>query len=207
MDKWQISEFSKLTGASTRTLHYYDHIGILKPSKRQANGFRLYGKKDLQTLLQIFSLKFLRFDLVTIKGLLDGSISVSEEFFAQKKALNKEIDKLAMAHKILEEGTKIASSAPLNLVLTLIELYRIPHQLEKLGARKLLSKDLLKKSKEYKDRVYDINQQIGVISHDDLLKLCIELLEEIYQLVPNTMRHRKDVIFVENKIMGLIDNS
>ena len=27
-----IKEFAKLTGVSVRTLHYYDEIGLLKPS-------------------------------------------------------------------------------------------------------------------------------------------------------------------------------
>ena len=114
---------------------------------------------------------------------------------------------LVMAKKILEDVTNIANSAPLNLVLKLIELYRIPHQLEKLRVLKLLPQNLLAKSKEYKDRIYDIHQQVGVISNDDLLSLCIELLEEVYQLVPDTMRHQKDVVFVESKIINMIADS
>ena len=192
MDNWKINEFSKHTGVSVRTLHYYDRIGLLSSYERQSNRYRLYGEKDLQGLLQILSLKFLRFDLVTIKGLLDGSISVQEEFLAQKKLLNKKIDKLVVAKKILEDVTKVASSAPLDLVLKLIELYRVPHQLEKLRVRKLLPQTFLEKSKEYKDRLYDIHHQVGVISNDDLLRLCIKFLEEMYQLVPDTMRPQPD---------------
>ncbi len=30
--KLQIKEFAELTGVSVRTLHYYDEIGLLKPS-------------------------------------------------------------------------------------------------------------------------------------------------------------------------------
>ncbi len=67
MEKWQISEFSKLTGVSVRTLHHYDRIRLLKSSERQSNGFRLYGGKNLEILLQILSLKFLGFELLTIK--------------------------------------------------------------------------------------------------------------------------------------------
>ena len=192
MDNWKINEFSKHTGVSVRTLHYYDRIGLLSSYERQSNRYRLYGEKDLQGLLQILSLKFLRFDLVTIKGLLDGSISVQEEFLAQKKLLDKKIDKLVVAKKILEDVTKVASSAPLDLVLKLIELYRVPHQLEKLRVRKLLPQTFLEKSKEYKDRLYDIHHQVGVISNDDLLRLCIKFLEEMYQLVPDTMRPQPD---------------
>lgn len=34
----QIKEFAKLTGVTVRTLHYYDEIGLLKPSSDGRNG-------------------------------------------------------------------------------------------------------------------------------------------------------------------------
>ena len=34
--KMQIKEFAELTGVSVRTLHYYDEIGLLKPSEVDA---------------------------------------------------------------------------------------------------------------------------------------------------------------------------
>jgi DNA-binding transcriptional MerR regulator len=111
-------------------LHYYDSLGLLIPSERLQNGFRLYGKKDLQILLQILSLKFLKFDLVTIKGLLNGSILVQEEFLAQKKRLAKKLDKLAKAKKILENVASVTGLAPLDLVLKLIEMYRAAYHLD-----------------------------------------------------------------------------
>ena len=41
--KMQIKEFAKLTGVSVRTLHYYDEIGLLKPTLVDAqNGYRFY---------------------------------------------------------------------------------------------------------------------------------------------------------------------
>ena len=41
--KMQIKEFAELTGVSVRTLHYYDEIGLLKPSEVDAqNGYRFY---------------------------------------------------------------------------------------------------------------------------------------------------------------------
>ena len=39
--KLQIKEFAELTGVSVRTLHYYDEIGLLKPSYvDEQNGYR-----------------------------------------------------------------------------------------------------------------------------------------------------------------------
>ena len=41
--KLQIKEFAVLTGVSVRTLHYYDELGLLKPSfVDEQNGYRFY---------------------------------------------------------------------------------------------------------------------------------------------------------------------
>ena len=66
MKKWKISELARLTSVSVRTLQYYDSFGLLKPSNRLPNGYRLYGRKDLQKLLHILSLKFLNLDLNSV---------------------------------------------------------------------------------------------------------------------------------------------
>lgn len=37
-----VNEVSKLTGVSVRTLHHYDAIGLLKPTKVTDAGYRMY---------------------------------------------------------------------------------------------------------------------------------------------------------------------
>lgn len=39
---YSINELCKLTLVSVRTLHYYDEINLLKPSRRTSKGHRLY---------------------------------------------------------------------------------------------------------------------------------------------------------------------
>ncbi len=65
MTQWYAKELSNLTQVSVRTLHHYDQIGLLKPSLRQSNNYRLYSEKDLLKLQQIIALKFFGFELVT----------------------------------------------------------------------------------------------------------------------------------------------
>ena len=48
-----VKEVSKLTGISVRTLHWYDEIGLLKPTKTSEAGYRLYDDKALKTLQQV----------------------------------------------------------------------------------------------------------------------------------------------------------
>lgn len=49
----KIREVAKLTGITVRTLHYYDEIGLLKPSGITKSGYRLYDKEALLKLQQI----------------------------------------------------------------------------------------------------------------------------------------------------------
>ena len=49
-----IGEFSKICKVSTKTLRYYDEIGLIKPSKiNQENGYRYYSIEQLETMLLI----------------------------------------------------------------------------------------------------------------------------------------------------------
>ena len=56
-----VKEVSNLTGISVRTLHYYDEIGLLKPTGKSEAGYRLYDDKALETLQQV--LFFREFDI------------------------------------------------------------------------------------------------------------------------------------------------
>ncbi|HGH0728694.1 TPA: MerR family DNA-binding transcriptional regulator [Staphylococcus pseudintermedius] len=44
---YTIKVVSELTGLSTRTLRYYDQIGLLNPSNSSETGYRLYSEKDI----------------------------------------------------------------------------------------------------------------------------------------------------------------
>ena len=59
MKYYQIREISQMTSLTIRSLQYYDDIGLLKPEKRSASGYRLYSEQDLVRLQQITTLKFL----------------------------------------------------------------------------------------------------------------------------------------------------
>ena len=45
-----VKEISDLTGISVRALHYYDEIGLLKPTAKSAAGYRLYDDKSAGNL-------------------------------------------------------------------------------------------------------------------------------------------------------------
>jgi MerR family transcriptional regulator, copper efflux regulator len=43
----RIQEFAQQTGLSTKTIRYYESIGIFSPPQRAANGYREYNERDL----------------------------------------------------------------------------------------------------------------------------------------------------------------
>ena len=65
-------EFAERVGVTVRTLHHYDHLGLLAPGARSEGGYRLYGERELLRLQQILTLKFVGFSLRQIRELLDG---------------------------------------------------------------------------------------------------------------------------------------
>jgi DNA-binding transcriptional MerR regulator len=46
----RVGELAKRTGVSVCTLHYYDEIGLLRPSHHTEAGYRLYGASEIVRL-------------------------------------------------------------------------------------------------------------------------------------------------------------
>lgn len=70
--EYTVSQLSKLAGVSVRTLHYYDQIGLLKPSHVKLNGYRAYGEKELIKLQQIMFFRELEFPLEEISTIVNA---------------------------------------------------------------------------------------------------------------------------------------
>lgn len=86
---FKISEFSRLSKVSLKTLRYYDQIGILKPSKVDNNtGYRYYSAEQLLELNRILIYKELGFTLPQISQLLHEDISIEhiQGMFRLKKS-------------------------------------------------------------------------------------------------------------------------
>jgi len=71
--EYTANKLAKMSGVSTRTLRYYDEIGLLKPLKVAPSGYRIYGQSEVDRLQQILFYKELDFPLESIKELLSAS--------------------------------------------------------------------------------------------------------------------------------------
>ena len=90
-----ISEFSKLTGATIRTLQYYDGENILKPNHKSEVGYRFYSKHEMLVLQKINILKYIGFNLNQIKTVLKSDkFDWLSSLNLQAKLLHESIEKM-----------------------------------------------------------------------------------------------------------------
>ena len=82
-----VKEVSKITGVSVRTLHHYDAIGLLKPTKVTEAGYRMYDDTALGRLQSILLFRELQFPLKQIKAILDSPDFDPAEAIAQQIGL------------------------------------------------------------------------------------------------------------------------
>ena len=66
-----VKKLAEISGVSVRTLHYYDQIGLLRPSVRTEKKYRLYGNDELLRLQQILFFRELDFPLKDILEMMD----------------------------------------------------------------------------------------------------------------------------------------
>ena len=106
--KLQIKEFAGLTGVSVRTLHYYDEIGLLKPSfVDEQNGYRFYDEASLERMQEILFYRELDFSLKSIAELLASPNYNKQKALAkQKQLLMLKKDRLERLITALEQAEK-----------------------------------------------------------------------------------------------------
>ncbi len=70
--EYTVQKLAQLAGVSTRTLRYYDEIGILKPARINSSGYRIYGQAEVDRLQQILLYRTLGVRLDIIKEILSA---------------------------------------------------------------------------------------------------------------------------------------
>ena len=86
--EYTVQKLGKMAGVSTRTLRYYDEIGILKPARINSSGYRIYGQLEVDRLQQILFYRELGVSLESIKDI------VTAPSFEGTKALKEHHEKL-----------------------------------------------------------------------------------------------------------------
>ncbi len=92
---YTVKQLSALAGVSSRTLHYYDEIGLLKPESVGANGYRYYGERSLLSLQQILFYKELGLPLEDIRNIISRKdFNTLAALEGHRRALGKRVERL-----------------------------------------------------------------------------------------------------------------
>ena len=133
-----------------RTLHYYDEIGLLTPSRRTQAGHRLYTADDVVRLQRIKSLQHLGFTLREVRECLDRPdfplgrvIQLHLSRLKERIELQQRLcDLLERVAARLRSGEEVSSGEFVDTVMEVIEMserlerYYTPEQLEYLEERR-----------------------------------------------------------------------
>jgi len=68
--EYTIRKLAEMARITTRTLRYYDEIGILKPARINSSGYRIYGRKEVDMLQQILFYRELGVSLDELKEII-----------------------------------------------------------------------------------------------------------------------------------------
>ncbi|WP_071458676.1 MerR family transcriptional regulator [Bacillus massilinigeriensis] len=94
--EYSIQKMAQIAGISSRTLRYYDEIGLLKPARINSSGYRMYGQNEVDRLQQIMFYRELGFSLDRINDIL------SSPAFDSRKALEEHREQLLLKRAKLD---------------------------------------------------------------------------------------------------------
>jgi len=176
--EYTVKALASLANITVRTLHHYDKIGLLKPSRTSDAGYRIYTEIELDTLQQILFFKELDFSLDEIRDILQSpDYNKLDALNMHRNLLNKEKSRLEKLINTIDRcineeqgGEKIKMTEKFNgLSKDEIEAYKEEAK-ERWG-------------KEVVDASWDRMKEQGINDYDALQKS----LEEIFKPVADRM--------------------
>jgi MerR family transcriptional regulator, multidrug-efflux activator len=97
---YTVKAVAEMASVTIRTLHYYDHIGLLRPASVTPAGYRLYTQADLERLQQILFFRELGLALDEIRVIVDSPSFNRKQALASHRELL--VDKQRRLAKLVE---------------------------------------------------------------------------------------------------------
>lgn len=181
-----VHEVAELTGITARTLHYYDEIGLLKPTKVTEAGYRMYDDAALSRLQTILLFRELEFPLKEIKVILDSPD------FDPSEVISQQIKLLELQYKHIGELIAFTREIQNKGVTTMNFDIFDKSEIEKYEEEVKAKWGNTKAYQEYKQK--DIARNKGSYSKiaDELMAMFSEL-GELKHLTPNSDEVQKKI--------------
>lgn len=107
MKTYNVQQLATLAEVTVRTLHHYDKVGLLKPSRNEVNSYRQYNEDDLLRLQQIMFFRELEFPLTKIKEIIDDqSFDVGEALVEHRKLIELKKKRMNNLLKTIDKTIK-----------------------------------------------------------------------------------------------------
>jgi phosphoribosylaminoimidazole-succinocarboxamide synthase len=122
---YTVGEVAQWSGVTVRTLHHYEHVGLLTPAGRSSSGYRFYDDADLERLQQILFYRELGFSLDHIAAVLASPRDEVEHLAYQRALLVDRIQRLeglvAAIDRAMEDKTMGTTPTPAERFTALTE--------------------------------------------------------------------------------------
>ena len=106
----KIGDASTLSDVPTKTIRYYEDIGLIGPAKRIGNGYRDYDETDVEALCLIRQMRHVGFSVDECRQLLDqlhhgdeGKTTSLSELIQWKEKLAERISDIRVISQILRD--------------------------------------------------------------------------------------------------------
>ena len=101
---YTVNKLAKLSGVSTRTLRFYDEIGLLRPAYYGENNYRYYEEQQLLMLQQILFFRELGFPLTDIQQIISSNdFDKIEALNTHKSILQSTLEKTETLLKTIDK--------------------------------------------------------------------------------------------------------
>lgn len=119
--QYTVKKLAQISGVSTRTLRFYDEIGLLKPAFYGENQYRYYEEEQLLLLQQILFFRELGFPLNDIQRIMNSDdFNKIESLKTHKSILQSSLDR---TDKLIKTIDKTISHLRGTLIMRDIEMY------------------------------------------------------------------------------------
>jgi DNA-binding transcriptional MerR regulator len=130
---YTVKQLSDVAGVSVRTLHYYDEIGLLKPTEVGENGYRHYDADAVLRLQQILFYREIGLGLLQIKDVLDSAdFDLVTALQSHRVVLQERIERLqSLVNTVDSTIMHLVGEVPMDNKKKLFEAFSISEEKQK----------------------------------------------------------------------------
>lgn len=115
-DGLTVGAVASRVGVTVRTLHHWDAIGLVRPSKRTTGGYRLYSAADVARVHRVLVYRELGLPLDTIGELLDAPASDATVSLGRQRA--QLLDRISRLRGMVDAVDRLIKAANTGLLLS-----------------------------------------------------------------------------------------